>query len=600
MRSAVNDCLTGSGPPKSSQARVVHRLFGHLFLVASCILFRASPVGAAEPLTALDLVPADTAFCLEIPHLEESWTQVEASPLLQRVRQFPHFQRLLESRGFQQWQMVEAHVANLTGQKLSTQLRALFGKSFVIAISIPTQGDPQGVLIAEAIDPAAIETAIQTWNKLEPNEITTTKLHRGFTYWHRKKNLQASESLFYAFSGAWLVASDRELQIQQVIDRLISSTELASLPADRQPIHRSPQFARNRQRLCADGVAYIHVNARPWDRILAEAAQRDRESLAVAEIWQQIGAVSGSLALDRGAVCEAVFELETTKFPSGWSELVAATKKSPSWASQIPAESLFVVYGRLELATLIRHLLNQIPAADRRELEKLRRIAQSLLSGQDPFYEVLPSLLHDFGGFVVMRRDDHTKNLMLDGVLGVTADSPAELKMFMALHQGLETGLSLLAAYFSAEGPELVTVRREDHGLASVRSLSATAPVPLAYGLKGPHLIAAGSRERLLQTLNSLDNDNAYPRLKVHADRYFAAASQLVWLDVANVRSLLNNQHADVARLFAHGSVDEANRLDKRLVQMQSALQMIDSLFIASRIESDHVHVVFGAGLDAE
>ena len=66
------------------------------------------------------------------------------------------------------------------------------------------------------------------------------------------------------------------------------------------------------------------------------------------------------------------------------------------------------------------------------------------------------------------------------------------------------------------------------------------------------------------------------------------------------MRSLLNNQHADVARLFAHGSVDEANRLDKRLVQMQSALQMIDSLFIASRIESDHVHVVFGAGLDAE
>ena len=45
----------------------------------------ASPLVAAEPISALDLISADAALCLEIPNLNETWSTLDGSPILERL-----------------------------------------------------------------------------------------------------------------------------------------------------------------------------------------------------------------------------------------------------------------------------------------------------------------------------------------------------------------------------------------------------------------------------------------------------------------------------------------------------------------------------------
>ena len=100
---------------------------------------------AADPLSALDLVSSDAAFCLEIPNLEETFSKLESSPLMDRLRSFPPSQHFFESPGIQRWRTIEEQIASQSGQNLTGQLRNLFAKSLVLAMYVPAEGTPQGI-----------------------------------------------------------------------------------------------------------------------------------------------------------------------------------------------------------------------------------------------------------------------------------------------------------------------------------------------------------------------------------------------------------------------------------------------------------------------
>ncbi len=554
---------------------------------------------AVETLSTLDLVTDDAAFCLEIPSLDETWGRLESGPMMNRLQSFPPYQRFLVSHGFQQWQAVEEHVTKQTGSKLSAQLLDLFGKSLVLAIYVPPTGNPRGILIGEAIDAAAIQMAIATWNKLEPTEVISTKSHHGRRYSQRKKHATAAESLFIATSDRWFAVSDHETLIQDVIDRFASLTSDTPRSSVNDTLRQSPLFAQNRQRLKADSVAYVHVNARPWDHGLEESSRGTNDPIDMAAIWKHVTVVSACLRIDRGIVCDAVVELDTARLPHGWSQFVATASSKPSWIRRVPAEALLAIEGRAELAPLIRHMLNQVPSNDRAELAKNRRIAQSIFGGQDVLDSILPTLAREFGGFVTTRTDDRTNKVTLDGALGFTLDSLGDAGMLLDLDHGLDSGLSLLAAYLSAEGKNVVTIRREQNESTRLRSMSETAPFPVGYGFKGTSLVVAGSRGRLRQTLDSLDEASSHPRLAEHSSRFFSGTNQLIWFDVARTREVLEQNGPDLDQLFAHGSADETSNLVKRFEQFRQHLGLVDALFVAGHIASDHVRVVFGGGLDS-
>lgn len=553
---------------------------------------------AAETVSTLDLVSSEAALCVEIPHLNDTWSTIENGPLMQRLRAVPVYQRLLDSRGFQQWQMIEDHVARQTGQKLSAQLRALFGKSLVLAVYVPPTGQPRGILIGEALDPSAIDIALSTLNKLEPNEVITARTYHGTKYQQRKKRGNAPESTYVVTFDRLFAVSDQEALIHDLVDRYTIKSQGRSAPAA--SLGQSNLFQQGRQRLKSDAAVYLHVNARAWDRGLEEAARNEHDPVNPAEIWKHVSSVSACLMVDRGLVLDSAINLDSSHRPDGWSQFVSAATVEPAWPSRIPAEALIAISGHLELAPFIRHFLNQLPQHDKVELTKNRRIAESLLGGQELFDTVLPKLARDFCGSVVTRNDQRSGQVVLDGSVAFHLNSSGDAKLLQDMIPGLETGLNLLAAYFSAQGPNIVTVQREHSEATRTRWLSETAPFPIALGITATRLVVAGSHVRLDRSLETLEKGGSHPRLTDHSQRYFPKANQLVWFDAAQTRQVLERHGSDLARLLSHGSSEESARLMNRFEHVRPMLSLVDSLFIASRFEADHIRVVVGGGIDAK
>ena len=491
-------------------------------------------------------------------------------------------------------------VARQTGTKLSSQLRALFGRSMVLAVYVPREGNPRGILIGEAIDESAVQTALATWSKLDPSAVLSKKSHHGHGYLQRNKQAPSTESAFIAVSDRWFAISDNESLIQDVIDRFVSFTSETSQSSTTDSLPASPRFIQNRRRLKTDGAVYLHINARPWDRGLEEASQSPNDPINIAEVWKRVNSVSACLRLDQGIVCDAVVDLETSRLPEEWTKLVATAAGRSSWVDRIPAKSLLAISGRIELAPILRHVFNQIPAKDQAELMKLRRIAQSQFGGKDLLETILPALARDFGGFVTTRADKQTNKLALDGALGFTIGSSSDQEMLTDIDHGLGSGLRLLAAYHSVEGQQIVTVQDEQTESIQLRSLSTTAPFPIAYAMKGSSLVIAGSRVQLKQTMESLDQPVNPSRIAGHSKRFFADANQLIWLDIASIRQTLEKSGTEIAQIFASNSASEASRLAQRFEHIRYYLQLADSLFIAGRIESDHLRITFGGGFDTK
>ena len=144
-----------------------------------------------------------------------------------------------------------------------------------------------------------------------------------------------------------------------------------------------------------------------------------------------------------------------------------------------------------------------------------------------------------------------------------------------------------------------MTVLREQNGTTSLRSLSDTVPFPIAYGIQGSHLVLAGSRERLVQSLETLDQPLANSRLEEHSRRLFPGTNQLIWFDAARTRDVLQHHGSDLAGLFARGSANEAAQVLEKLDRFRQHLGVTDSIFIAGRMGADNIRIVFGGGLDS-
>ena len=547
---------------------------------------------AAETLAALDLVSSDVAFCLEIPRLNETWTALEHSPLMDRVRAFPPYQRFFESPGFSRWKSIDDHVAKTSGQRISAQLRALFAKSLVLAVYVPPSGDPQGILIGEAYDKDAVQTAFVTWNGLEPKQITTERYHNGHRYYRRLRQADANEQLFLARSERWFAISDQESLIHDVIDRFVAATSTNDVTPNpvETSLRRSDSFVENRNQLKENSAAYVHINARPWDRILAECPYDVKDPIRPADVWKYVSTVSSALRFDRGIVCDSIIELDESKLASEWTQFVTTASNTPTWNGPVSSDAFFAFSAHLEIAPVLQAILNQVRTEDLVEFGRLRRIAKSLFGGNDLIDVVLPAIARNASGFLLARMDDVAHRFAFDGMIRVSL-SPAEHRTFrLDVDRGIETGLSLLAAYFSAEQSEVVTLEREQSDSVQYLWLSESAPFPVAVGIKDQTIAIGRSKEVLQRSLDSHDTDNSNTRLTQDSGRYFPDANQVIWIDVIKVRNLIEKHGASIAKLLEPGSTE--------FDHIRPALQLLDSAFAAVRVESNRIRVTLGGGLE--
>lgn len=564
------------------------------------LLCRVATSSAAETLSVLDLVSDEVAFCVEMPDLDTKWPELEKSPLMARLRAFPAIQKVLDGNGFQRWMTLNDLTEKKTGQPLSTYIHALFARSLVVAVYVPPNGAPQGIVVGEARDPAAIQSFFQTWNLLEPKHVTTTRFHRGLRYKHRKRHADTDEELYFASSDRWFAITDQESLIQGVIDRFIVATATTPEPYAANTLRFSPAFIRNRARLKPGCAAYVHINARPWDRSLQEFSQIENDPLGPAAIWKNVSCVAASINLKDGIVCDSVVDLDSKALPKSWPQFVATAKAEPSWKGRLPADAILAVSGHLELAPLVQLILNQIPAESRAEIAKIRRVAQSFLRGRDLIDTVLPAMSRDFSAFLVTRAEAQGKKVVVDGAFRSHLNSSSDPQMVLDISRGMETTMTLLAAYFSADTQNLVVAFQDRNDTEFVGWLSDSAPIPLACGVKQNDLFVAGSRDRARQSMDLKEPLSDNPRLTDHARRYFPDANQLIWLDSVQARTAVERNGNDLAQFFSFGVADAVPRWVSRFEQIKPTLELVDSFFIAAKIEIDHLRITFGGGLDTK
>ncbi|MEK6261247.1 MAG: hypothetical protein AABP62_21815 [Planctomycetota bacterium] len=568
----------------------------------------------AAEVSPLDLVGESAALCLEIPRLGETWKRIEHSRMAERVRAFAPFVRFVRGPGFQQWLQIEKYVAQATGQPLSEQLLGLCADSLVIAVYLPDGAKPQGIAIARARDSAALRQAVDAWGKLEPQHVDKTLQHRGQTYIQRAKSAGSKEVLFYTVVDRTLVLSDQEALVRQAID---FQQAAAARAESREPtgatdrlLRESPLYRAARARLRDDSAAFLHVNARAWDKALQEGAKNDPGAIPVLKVWQHVSVLAGSLRFDEGVALDVVAELDRERLPSGWVKFVQSSRSTTGWADRIPSDALLAIAGRVDVRPLVQMWLAATPDAKSDDFARGRRVLRSLLAGRDLFDDVLPAVLSDVT-IHASAQDDVAVGTAPFELLGVLAwkveaeeaSSTEPPRLASSLDNALQFGLNVVAGYLAHELPESnVIVGSETTGKATIRWLKGLTPWEPAYGIAAQRLIVASSRAKLARGLATAPSNNAEPRrssrLSGHEQRFFAAMTQLVWFDSAQTREALARHSDWLATTLSRRSPESKPKIASRLSHLGEVLQLFDAAFLAGSLSDDHVRVIFGGALD--
>ncbi len=562
----------------------------------------------------LDLVGESAALCLEVPRLAETWKRVEHSRMAERVRAFAPFVRFVRGPGFQQWTQIEKYVTQATGQPLSEQLLGLCAESLVVAVYLPEGAKPQGVVIARARDSAALRQAVEAWGKLEPQHVEKTWQHRGQTYIQRAKSAGSKEVLFYTIVDRTLVLSDQEALVRQSIDFQQAAAARAELReptvATNRPLRESPLYRTARARLRDDSIAFLHVNARAWDKALGEGARNDPGAIPVLKVWQHVSALAGSLRFDEGVALDVVAELDRERLPSGWTRFVQSSQAATGWSDRIPSDALLSIAGRIDVRPLIQMWLAVMPEAKSDDFARGRRMLRSLLAGRDLFDDVLPAVLSDVTIHASAQKDVAVGSAPFE-LLGVLAWKPAaeeassaeHSRLASSLDNALQFGLNFVAGYLAHERPESnVIVGSTTTGETTIRWLKGLSPWEPAYAIAAHRLIVSSSRASLTRGLAEATPNSAKAgrasRLAGHEQRFFPAMTQLVWFDSVRTREALGRHSDWIATTLAQRSPESKSKIASRLANLGEVFQLFDSAFLAGRLNDDHVRVVFGGALD--
>ena len=568
---------------------------------------------AADEVAPSSLVGESVAVCLEVPRFEATWSKLQSSRLAARLKVFPPVERFLGGAGFQKWTLVEEHVRRTTGNSLSEHLLGAFSESLVVAVYLPEGKPPEGVVIAQARDATALKKALQAWATLDPQHDSQTKEHQGHTYVRRAKSAKSTEVVFHTTFGRTIALSDHERLIHQVIE-FHAAANRKDGPADTDTprvLRDLALYQTNMSRLPVESAALLFINTRQWDRVVHEALRTSPDAVRFQPVFQQVAAMSASLRLDDEVVVTLVADTGGAPAPAGWLRFVAGTNGGGDWGRRIPAEAIAAISSRLEIGALVRAWLTTSPDTKTDDFARGRNLLKSLLLGRDLFEDVLPQVLRDWTISLVpmdaavadLSPLEMVGRFSLKGNEKLASHHPS---LETSLDQALQFGMTLFGAMLSHQrgalgaGTGPVLVESESSAAGTTRTLNGLRPWTPTYTLTPQQLTAATSRRALTsgQTLPRESTSARTSRLADCEKRYFRSTTQLVWVDSARLRSVLEKRSDWIAGQLAPDSPEGRERVRKHLSHFESATKVFDAAFLAARFDEDHVRIIFGAALD--
>uniref|UniRef100_A0A7C4LN40 DUF3352 domain-containing protein n=1 Tax=Schlesneria paludicola TaxID=360056 RepID=A0A7C4LN40_9PLAN len=341
-------------------------------------------------------IGADAALFVEVRELDRHWRDLAESELGRRWTASPKRTEFWQSPAGTSWSVLDAHVGAATGLSFTAHIRQLFGDAVALALYLPDDGAPRGMLAARAVSEAALDRALQAWDRVEPPLRIERKTTAGGAYARRVvKKGDSEQSLFFARRERVFLLSDHEALIRECLDRGGQRpAEASGGSSDR--LSAVPEFAAAAARFPQDSVAVVFLQPRRWDAVLQRDFGASPSARHWMEVWKSIRSCSSWVTRERGLRLELLVQLDEERVSSEWRAF-AEPSAPPSILSMISPETVAVCGARMRPNWLLAQWQQVLAERDREQVAKARRLLRGLLQGHDPLDDVAANLFGDWG-----------------------------------------------------------------------------------------------------------------------------------------------------------------------------------------------------------
>lgn len=410
------------------------------------LLSLAASLPAAD-LALTDLLPADTAACLEIRRLDEHWQEWQTHPLQQRWTRSPLWPLLQQSRPWQRWQALEAVVAAHTDRKLSEHIRDAASRSLVLSLQIGPEGRPRGLVLAQSLRKGAADDFVAAWKKIEPARKFETVDAEGLTY---LRTTRGNESVYLLVADDVLGLSDQEALIRDALRRLQGNHGADALS-------QAEWWQRVNDLTSPETLVLLGVHARAWDPLLAEIARNDPEAGQLQAIWQVIDKLRGEIRLSNSLDWSLQANLVEEQLSKSWWSLLqnGHRRTRPNFQT----DAWLVIQGGFDVGPVLEMLRAGLTPKERDDWRQMERVAGGLGSGLE-LASLLTPLTQDY--FLAVDGDDNGR-MPLQTVLELRWDETQPAELAQVYERFLTLGLGLLAVDANVKSPEgePVTIRQD-------------------------------------------------------------------------------------------------------------------------------------------
>lgn len=569
-----------------------------------------------EATDLFQLVDKDVAVSVHARGLDSQWSKLRESEFSSRLQQASFFSDWVSSPDYAQLDVVRTAVEASSGKLVGQSMHELLGKDLVIAWyhqpGTKARLDRDCVLLVEAEDSAAMESALATWDVLEPQR-RTTKKYQGVDCTHSVNAASPAdgEGIWYTKIDRVLAMSAREHLIHRVIElaaeldgdskgRTGKSGPAASSTSHPDCLAAQEQFAKAYGRRTPSEVAAIYVNPQILGR---EIGRVDKGLAGFESTLSRCQCLTLRLTFDDSLHLEFIADYDNADTPDWWQQWVAVASHDRSFLDRLPSNAVLAMSGQFSskgVADAFRRTLqgqSRLP----KDLVQVRRVAQGLLLGLDPLNDVLPALGPSWVTCVVSRNpEEGSATFPADWLFAVelaprAPENRTLVSTESALDNSLSVGLGILAAVHNAKatGKRISVVKTLDVDDGTIRYADPVAFFQPAFGIAKGQLVLATTPELCKTFLSGSKSDttDVAPADQVAKQPY--GNLQTLFVSSLAAREMLTQYHGWFISQAKRGRVSEAEAT-RRLDQLDQFMRLLDSAWLTASVDESTFRISAG------
>ncbi|MBI1347670.1 hypothetical protein GC163_15450 [bacterium] len=535
-----------------------------------------------EAASLANYVDPQVALYAEISHLDEDWTALETSTLGQRWQQSPLAELMRSAPLLQRWQHLDEKLAASSGQTLTQHLRTMFAQSVAITVTVPMEGEPLALLLAQGRDAKEMQATIATWNRLESQARITEKSFNQLTYFARSVG---GSTVYYALIDDHFWLSDHEALVRDSLSRY-ASPDMSSSLADESTFQQAwPEST-------PQGSLLAYVAPRQWDQTLQRVIDENPAAQRLLQAWQAVTAMTLQLSLNGdGPALALQVGLNPEAISPAWRSWCRDDQFQPTlWQQPLPSQTLLAIGGQIDPVPIVEGLRQLMPANDRDEWDHAMQVAQAVLFDQPPWSKVGRALLDDWSACVVVRPITDQTPLRHHPFVALWTSRFSPSPIAADLRAGLENAitfslnLALVGVNAQPTGAK-VSLRKEQIDDVLHWEWTGRPEGQLAIALSPSEFRLSSS----VAEWASSSNPASSPEISPAAKARLQSAGLGLWCHVGLLR-----QPPLQVWISALWSLQSDRTKDKRVVSLQTAIELLEAIDLSADWSTRHLRIELG------